>query len=110
GRRLHALKSLLVNDFLTQVCPPPAILFGPVDTHPATVVELAMPGAAALELLLRVRVVQLAVVPPVAGEMLFEPASELLAKRFIFCAKLEIHRLAPLCFATPSTLPANATC
>src|SRR5262249_56534636 len=75
----------------------PAVLPGPMDTHPAAVIELAVPGAAALEFFLGVGVVQFAVVPPIAGEVLFQPVAELLAERFVFCAESEVHNRCLSC-------------
>ena len=80
----------MVDDLLDQARTAAAILLGPVDAHPASVVQLAVPGAATLELFQGVGVVQF-VVPPVAGDIVFEPASEFLSKGFVFRAEFEIH-------------------
>src|SRR6185437_4314928 len=63
-----------------------------MDTHPARIVELAMPCAAPLEFGLGFRVGHFAVVAPVARDVLFEPRTQLEAEGFIGFAEFEIHR------------------
>src|SRR5271154_2044902 len=55
-RRLGPLQFLLINELLQDGRATSAIFLGPVDTHPARVVELAMPAAPPLELTLGVGV------------------------------------------------------
>ena len=97
GRRFGPIQLFVVDDLLDQAGPASAVLLGPVDTHPAPVVQLTVPGPAAFKLLLGVRVVQLAVVPPVARDVGLKPAPKLLAKAFFLRAKTEIHACALSC-------------
>src|SRR5260370_35227315 len=54
-RTLGAVEFLVIDDLLQKRRATAAIFFWPVDTHPAAVLELAMPCAAAFDLFLGVR-------------------------------------------------------
>src|SRR6266478_7703453 len=85
-RRLRAVQLLVVDELLDQRCAAPAKFFGPVDAYPARVVEGAMPRAAFFKFGLGIGIGQFTVIAPVARNILFQPASELAPKLFVFFA------------------------
>src|ERR1022692_2477128 len=91
GRRLRAVELLIVDKLLEQRRATPAILLGPMDAHPARIIELAMPRTPTLELGVGIGV-ELDIVAPITRQVLFEPTAKFTAKFLVLVAELEIHR------------------
>src|SRR5262249_42501302 len=92
--RLGAVELLVVDELLKQRSATPAVFFWPVDAHPASAVELAMPVATPLEFALVVGI-ELVVTAPIARKILLEPGPEFVTELFVLFAVFEIHREAP---------------
>src|SRR5262249_22967475 len=94
-RRLRAVEFLMVDELLDESRAAATIFFRPMDTHPARIAEFAMPGTAPLEFSLGVRIGKFAVVAPIAGTIVLQPAPEFVSERLVLWAEFKIHGRPP---------------
>src|SRR5215469_3996034 len=94
-RRLRAVEFLMVDELLDESRAAATIFLWPMNTHPAGVVEFAMPGTPPLEFSFGFRIGKFAVIAPIAGNIVLQPALEFVSERLVLCAEFKVHGRPP---------------
>src|SRR5215472_13717614 len=94
-RRLRAVEFLMVDELLDESRAAATIFLWPMNTHPAGVVEFAMPGTPPLEFSFGFRIGKFAVIAPIAGNIVLQPALEFVSERLVLRAEFKVHGRPP---------------